>query len=76
MMREYVFDKKITEDMCNKILSDAKEIKEVEKIEITEDKKHIIVGAEDKEYPTLMPKILNIYCKYSGGTLVSFCRFI
>lgn len=76
MMREYVFDKKINDTMKESILKDVKELDRLEHVEITDDMQHIVVGAEDEDYPMLMTKILNTYCKYSRGNLISFTRFI
>lgn len=76
MMREYVFDKKIDEKMKESILRDAKEIANIEHVEVTNDMKHIIVGAPEEEYPAVVTRILNIYCKYSKGNQISFMRFV
>nr|WP_297936189.1 hypothetical protein [uncultured Lachnoclostridium sp.] len=76
MMREYVFDKKIDEKVKESILNDAKEVAHIEHVEITDDMKHVIVGAPEEEYPVVVTRILNIYCKYSKGNLISFTRFV
>ena len=76
MMREYVFDKKIDETVKESILKDAKEVAHIEHVEITDDMKHIIVGAPDGDYPEVVTRILNIYCKYSKGNSISFTRFV
>jgi hypothetical protein len=76
MMREYVFDKKIDDKMKESILLDAKEVPHIEHVEVTEDMKHVIVGAPEEEYPNVVTRILNIYCKYSKGNRISFTRFV
>lgn len=76
MMREYVFDKVVKDTVKESILKDAKELEGLEKVEITEDGKHVIVGAEEQAYPVVMTNLLNIYCKYSRGNHMSFTRFI
>ena len=76
MMREYVLDKKIDEQVKASILADARELDKIENVEITDDMKHIVVGAQDEDYPVLVARILNIYCKYSKGNHISFTRFV
>lgn len=73
MMREYVLDKKVDDKMKEDILKNAKEVPHVE---ITDDMKHVIVGAPDDEYPQIVTQILNIYCKYAKGNGISFTRFV
>lgn len=76
MMREYVLDKKIDDKVKESILADAKELERIEHVEITDDYKHVIVGAQEEDYPTIVTRILNIYCKYSKGNRISFTRFV
>lgn len=76
MMREYVLDKKIDEKVKDAILTEARELDKIENVEITEDMQHIVVGAQDEDYPAVVTRILNIYCKHSKGNRISFTRFV
>lgn len=76
MMREYVLDKKIDEKVKESILEEARALDKIENVEVTDDRKHIVVGAQDEDYPAIVTRILNIYCKYSKGDHMSFTRFV
>ncbi len=75
MGRYYRLSKKITEDMATEILKEIHDLSDVEKAEFVEEKTKILILTEEKKYPEVMTKIVNIFSRIGVDCGLSFAGF-
>ena len=76
MVREYAFQRKITDEQAKEIIEDAKKLDGLQDMIVTDDHKAIQVKANNEDYERLMERILNICSRITGGQCISCTRFV
>lgn len=76
MIREYAFERKVTEPEAEVILRESRELEGAKSVNITDDMLKIDVEADNGDYPLLMERILHIVSRETGGQWISFRRFL
>lgn len=80
MYREYKFEQKVTREVVDELLKEAKQLEGLQDIKVTEDLAAVRVKAEVEDYPRLMERILNIASRYAnyraGNAIITFSRFV
>lgn len=75
MSRKYRLTKKITEDMAAEILNEIHRDTAAEKAEFVEDMSCLLIETEERKYPEVMTRVLNICCRVGNGCELSFAGF-
>lgn len=75
MGRYYHLSKKITEEESNKILSEMKDLDDVDQVEMTQDHAYLKVITKDNDFVVAMREAVNICSRISKGLELSFSKF-
>lgn len=77
MIREYEFDKKVTEDQARDIIAEGNELKGCKNVEINNEGKDLLVATEtEDDYGYVMERLVNIVARITGGDTFEFTRFV
>ena len=76
MKRKYNLSKVVTEEQAAKAMEEMKKITGFGEAEFTEDRKGLIVTADDDKITHVMNRSVNIFARVCDDTKISFDSFI
>lgn len=75
MGRYYRMSKKVSENEAAEILREMRELGNVERVSLTDEKDHMLVFTKDGDFVNVMNAAVNICRRIAGGCELSFERF-
>lgn len=75
MGRYYHLSKKVTDEQGKEIVREINELKNVQKVEITQDNCFVKIIAEEEQYADILTKAVNICRRVAEGVQLSFAKF-
>ena len=76
MKRKYNLSKQVTEEQAAKAMEEMQKITGFGKAEFTEDRKGLIVTADDDKITHVMNRSVNIFARVCDDTKISFDSFV
>ena len=75
MGRCYRMSKKVSEEEAAEILREMRELENVDKVSLTDEKDHMMVFTKDGDFVNVMNAAVNICRRIAGGCELFFERF-
>ncbi len=75
MGRYYRMSKKVSEDEAAEILREMRELENLDKVSLTDERDHLLVFTKDGDFVTVMNAAVNICRRIANGCELFFERF-